>query len=261
MGLRRLLWRRRDEQGAASAEADAARFADGVSATPPDSGAGMDMVIVLHPNGTQTRTSVGREPVTLGNSEQMTDIAIEDSAFRTIHMRITPFVDGEFRVHGLERPPVRPFATNLAQPAEFVLASSGDNVTLTGDRGEYVIHFFSSEAVLELDWGTSTSPPRPIALTEAGPILGHAPECAARRAGRVPHTLLRSRESGGGSVDRALGEGDGCGKRETIRGWPARRHLRYGTRHPRRVNSVAGGGHADVGEPGAETQRSRHPAA
>lgn len=167
MGLRRLLWRRRDEQGEAADDAVASRLADGASPAPPDSDASMGMVIVLHPNGTQTRTPVGRKPVTLGSSEHMADIAIDDPALQPIHMRITPVADGEFRVHGLERPPVRPFATNLAQPAKFVLASSGDHVTFTGDRGDYVIHFFSSEAMLELDWGTSTSPPRPIELTEA----------------------------------------------------------------------------------------------
>ncbi len=167
VGLRRLLWRRRDEQGESTAEGAAERFADGASPTPPDSDGSMGMVIVLHPNGTQTRTPVGRKPVTLGSAEHIADIAIDDPALRPVHMRITPVADGEFRVHGLERPPVRPFATNLAQPAEFVLASSGDHVKLTGDRGESVIHFFSSEAMQELDWGTSTTPPRPIELTEA----------------------------------------------------------------------------------------------
>jgi hypothetical protein len=64
---------------------------------------------------------------------------------------VVSFADGEFRVHGVAALSLRPFATNVERPDEFMAAQSGDQVSLPGGNGEYVIHFLSTEAAQNLD--------------------------------------------------------------------------------------------------------------
>ena len=108
------------------------------------------MILVRHPDGAESRLPVSVKPVTIGSWEQC-DIPLDDQSIRPVHVRIAPQADGEFRIHGLAAPSLRPFATNIERPDEFMVVHSGDEVTLPGEHGDYVIHFLSTEAAAQLD--------------------------------------------------------------------------------------------------------------
>lgn len=115
------------------------------------------MILVRHPDGAESRLPVSVKPVTIGSWEQC-DIPLDDQSIRPVHVRIAPQADGEFRIHGLAAPSLRPFATNIERPDEFMVVHSGDEVTLPGEAGDYVIHFLSTEAAAQLDdAGTATA--------------------------------------------------------------------------------------------------------
>lgn len=149
------------------------------------------MVLVRHPDGTESRVLMGMKPVTIGRWEKC-DITIDDEALRPVHVRIAPMADGEFRVHGLAAPSLRPFATNIERPDEFMLVHSGDEVTLPGEQGEYTIHFLSSEAAASLDSGGGLP-------AGAGEAATPAPQPASEQA---PQAQAES-------SDAASGQGQG----------------------------------------------------
>lgn len=118
--------------------------------TPPSASASRGMVLVKHPDGGESRLDVSAKPVTIGRWEKC-DIQLDDDSIRPVHVRVVALADGEFRVHGVAAPSLRPYATNVERPDEFMVAQSGDQVTLPGGKGEYVIHFLSTEAARNLD--------------------------------------------------------------------------------------------------------------
>ena len=121
------------------------------------------MVLVKHPDGAESRLDVSAKTVTIGRWDKC-DIQIDDDSIRPVHVRVVALADGEFRVHGVAAPSLRPFATNDERPDEFMVAQSGDQVTLPGGKGEYTIHFLSTETAQNLDSAaadeTTESPPR-----------------------------------------------------------------------------------------------------
>lgn len=115
----------------------------------PDPGA-RGMILVRHPDGAESRLPVSMKPVTIGSWEKC-DIPLDDPSIRPVHVRVAPQADGEFRIHGLAAPSLRPFATNVERPDEFMVVQSGDEVTLPGEAGDYVIQFLSTAAAANLD--------------------------------------------------------------------------------------------------------------
>lgn len=155
---------------ATPAQADAAETPAEQPATPGPGDRGM--ILVRHPDGAESRLPVSKKPVTIGSWEQC-DIPLDDQSIRPVHVRVAPQADGEFRIHGLAAPSLRPFATNIERPDEFMVVHSGDEVTLPGEHGDYVIHFLSSEAAANLDSPAAATPP-----PEAAPGLAPPPEQA-----------------------------------------------------------------------------------
>ena len=66
---------------------------------------------------------------------------LDDEAIRPVHVRVSALGGGEFRVHGMAAPSLRPYATNIARPDEWMLIHAGEEVKL----GDYTIRFQSSE--------------------------------------------------------------------------------------------------------------------
>ncbi|HJM88773.1 MAG TPA: FHA domain-containing protein [Dehalococcoidia bacterium] len=122
-----------------------------------------------HPDGGESRLDVSAKPVTIGRWEKC-DIQLDDDSIRPVHVRVVALADGEFRVHGVAAPSLRPFATNVERPDEFMVAQSGDQVSLPGGAGEYVIHFLSTEAAQNLD-----SPAADGEVTSSPPDAAPAP--------------------------------------------------------------------------------------
>lgn len=124
--------------GGSSEQGEAAERDDAPEAGPEGS---RGELRVVQPDGTETHVLLSRRPVSIGNAETLVDVFLDDDAFQGVHLRITPLPGGEYRIHGLSRPSVRPYGTNRQQPAEFTLIGAGDQLTIDGAKGAYVLHF------------------------------------------------------------------------------------------------------------------------
>ncbi len=108
------------------------------------------VIVVRSPDGTEQRLEIAMKPVTIGSWAQC-DIVIEDEEIRPVHVRVSALAVGEFRIHGIAAPSLRPYATNIARPDEWMLVNAGDEVTL----GNHVIQFLAPGSAEESE---STEP-------------------------------------------------------------------------------------------------------
>ena len=137
---------------------------------------GRGVVLVRSPEGTETRVPIGVRPITIGRWAQC-DIVLDDEAIRPVHVRVSALDNGGFRIHGIAAPSLRPYATNVARPDEWMLVHAGDEVKL----GDYVIQFLASDSATSA--GSSgpaqsaepTSPPPEGGSAESDTAPEHSP--------------------------------------------------------------------------------------
>ncbi len=134
------------------------------------------VIVVRSPDGAEKRLEIAMKPVTIGSWDQC-DIVLEDELIRPVHVRISVLTEGEFRIHGVAGPSLRPFGTNIARPEEWMLVHAGDEVTL----GNHVIQFLapgSAEESGSTEPALADQPAVSTAAAEApaAPALEQQPE-------------------------------------------------------------------------------------
>lgn len=102
------------------------------------------VIVVRSPDGAEQRLEIAMKPVTIGSWDQC-DIVLKDDEIRPVHVRISVLTEGEFRIHGIAAPSLRPYGTNIARPEEWMLVHAGDEVTL----GNHVIQFLAPDSAEE----------------------------------------------------------------------------------------------------------------
>ncbi len=131
------------------------------------------VIVVRSPDGTEQRLEIAMKPVTIGSWAQC-DIVLEDEEIRPVHVRISALAAGEFRIHGIAAPSLRPYATNIARPDEWMLVNAGDEVTL----GNHVIQFLAPGSAEE----SGSTEPAPADQPAAGAPVAEAPAAEAPAA-------------------------------------------------------------------------------
>ena len=137
---------------------------------------GRGVVLVRSPDGAENRVPIGVKPITIGRWAQC-DIVLDDETIRPVHVRVSALDNGGFRIHGIAAPSLRPYATNVARPDEWMLAHTGDEVKL----GDYVIQFLASDSATSsgasgpAQSAEPTSPPPEGGAAESGAAPEHSP--------------------------------------------------------------------------------------
>jgi hypothetical protein len=128
------------------------------------------VIVVRSPDGAEQRLEIAMKPVTIGSWAQC-DIVLEDEDIRPVHVRVSALAVGEFRIHGIAAPSLRPYGANLARPDEWMLVKAGDELIL----GNHVIQFLAPGSAEE----RRSTAPAPADQPAANASAAEAPAAPA----------------------------------------------------------------------------------